>query len=138
MKFQAHQTLWTEYCGIISLGQSQNMKLIQQPDDQWFLLVKLTWSDESMQSIFILNLYIPASNVTDRNVFFSSAPFNLNSMNNSDTIIQNLFIAGDFNFSFGNNICHNTRRLNIPHHFLQFMLFQFGDCINNVKEDISF
>jgi hypothetical protein len=70
------------------------MKLIQQPDNQWFLLVKLAWSDESMQPIFILNLCTPASNAADRNVFFSSASFNLNSMNNSDTIIQNLFIAG--------------------------------------------
>src|SRR6478609_1099806 len=79
MKFQAHQTLWTKYCGIINLSQFQNMELIQQSDDQRFLLIKLTWSDESIQPIFILNLYAPASNAADRNVFFSSIIHQLNS-----------------------------------------------------------
>ncbi|KAG1062722.1 hypothetical protein G6F41_011326 [Rhizopus arrhizus] len=138
MKFQAHQTLWTKYCGIINLSQSQNMELIQQSDDQRFLLVKLTWSDESIQPNFILNLYAPASNAADRNVFFSSVIHQLNSLDSSNTIIQNLFIAGDFNFSFDNKSYHNTRRSNVPQHFLRFMLSQFEDCINHVEDGISY
>ncbi|KAG1275601.1 hypothetical protein G6F66_012744 [Rhizopus arrhizus] len=138
MKFQAHQTLWTKYCGIINLSQSQNMELIQQSDDQRFLLIKLTWSDESIQPIFILNLYAPASNAADRNVFFSSIIHQLNSLDSSNTIIQNLFIAGDFNFSFDNNSYHNTRRSNVPQRFLRFMLSQFEDCINHVEGGISY
>ncbi|KAG1040676.1 hypothetical protein G6F43_012242 [Rhizopus delemar] len=138
MKFQAHQTLWTKYCGILNLNQSQNMELIQQSDDQRSLLVKLTWSDESIEPIFILNLYAPASNVTDRKVFFSNLLHTLHSMNISDTIIQRLFIAGDFNFSLNNNNQHNTRRSNAPHHFLEFLLSQFDDCINSVQEDFTF
>ncbi|KAG0755178.1 hypothetical protein G6F24_012006 [Rhizopus arrhizus] len=138
MKFQAHQTLWTKYCGIINLSQSQNMELIQQSDDQRFLLVKLTWSDESIQPNFILNLYAPASNAADRNVFFSSVIHQLNSLDSSNTIIQNFFIAGDFNFSFDNKSYHNTRRSNVPQHFLRFMLSQFEDCINHVEDGISY
>ena len=138
MKFQAHQTLWTKYCGIINLSQSQNMKLIQQSDDQRFLLVKISWSDESIQPFFILNLYAPASNAVDRNVFFSSILHQLESLDSSNTIIQNLFIAGDFNLSFDNNTYHNTRRSNVPHHFLRFMLSQFEDCINYVEDNISY
>jgi hypothetical protein len=98
------------------------MELIQQSDDQRFLLVKLTWSDEFIQPIFILNLYALASNAADRNVFFSSVLHQLNSTNSSNTIIQNLFIAGDFNFSFDNNTYQNIRRSNPPYHFLRFML----------------
>lgn len=70
--------------------------------------------------------------------FFSSVLHQLNSTDSSNTIIPNLFIAGDFNFSFDNNTYQNTRQSNLPHHFLRFMLFQFDGCIDYVEEDISY
>jgi hypothetical protein len=47
-KFQYHQTIWTEYCGIINNNKALNLETIKTSDDGRMIIAKVTIVDNFM------------------------------------------------------------------------------------------
>ncbi|KAG1368970.1 hypothetical protein G6F61_012730 [Rhizopus arrhizus] len=105
-QFQAQQTFWTYYCGIVSF--STNYILTQIHTDHIFtsdrfLLCKVHHPHNFYEPFYILNVYAPADSNGARRSFFESMVTLLYELNDIITW-NNLIISGDFNYDLARDI----------------------------------
>ena len=105
-QFQAQQTFWTYYCGIVSF--STNYILTQIHTDHIFtsdrfLLCKVHHPHNFYETFYILNVYAPADSNGARRSFFGSMVTLLYELNDIITW-NNLIISGDFNYDLARDI----------------------------------
>ncbi|KAI8330151.1 hypothetical protein EDC96DRAFT_414657, partial [Choanephora cucurbitarum] len=98
-QFQAHQSLWTSNCGIVSFSSSYQFSPDLLPDDDRVILTKVTNPHNLFPPFFILVVYAPASSGRERKTFFNHLLDSLN-LPSLDVDSERLFIAGDFNYSY--------------------------------------
>lgn len=82
MKLQAHSSIWTEHCGVVSLDPSIDIVPILVTIDQRAIICQIAHVNSSFDSITLVNIYAP---------IFSA-------LQDPATIIDAMLIVGDFNY----------------------------------------
>ncbi|KAI9361881.1 hypothetical protein BD770DRAFT_308904, partial [Pilaira anomala] len=99
-QFQAQQTFWTYYCGIISFSPDYILTPINTNNyysSDRFILCKVHHPHQFYEPFYIMNIYAPADSNVNRRSFFEALSDLL--YNLRDTITwDNLIISGDFNY----------------------------------------
>ncbi|OBZ80993.1 Transposon TX1 uncharacterized protein, partial [Choanephora cucurbitarum] len=98
-QFQAHQTLWTFNCGLVSFSPSFTLSDNLLPQIDRAILSRVHHPHNLFDPFYILVVYAPASSGRDRQQFFSLL---LSQLRRPDLALNRdrLFIVGDFNYSY--------------------------------------
>lgn len=98
-QFQAHCSLWTRHCGIVSSNPSFIISANMAPDNDRVILTKVTHPYNAFEPFFVLVLYAPANSGQQRQQFFDQV---LNILHSPalGISLDRLFITGDFNYSY--------------------------------------
>ena len=134
LQLQSKQTIWSHFCGIVNFNENFNIECLKQAEDERYILALITMPEEpSFQPIYLLNIYAPASNAENqRNLFFEDLINMIHSMHESHpNLINNMILAGDFNFCLDSHSDHHTRRGTLPHALVRFLGVHMHDCIND-------
>lgn len=114
MQLQAHDAIWSQHCGIVSLNPSINVESLYTSDDERVITCKIKHVNNLFPSFIIMNIYAPASN-TARYKFYATLlqqsylrlmlqnmTTNIGFSPNTDTYPTDspAFIVGDFNYNF--------------------------------------
>ncbi|KAK4509533.1 uncharacterized protein ATC70_007885 [Mucor velutinosus] len=130
LKFQCHQSFWTQYCAIITVNPALLMEKVHETLDGRLILAKFTLLDNSIQPFYVLNLYAPAEHSSrSKTMFFSNMISMIHSLPNSAAILPSLIVALDFNYSFDSSSSHYT----VEHPctpLIDFVQHNLHDCFN--------
>jgi len=99
MKLQAHSSIWTEHCGVVSLNPSISIVPILVTIDQRSIVCLVTHANNSFDPITLVNIYAPAQ-IRPRETFYANM-LNLpmfRALQDSPAINDSMMIVGDFNY----------------------------------------
>ncbi|KAL7327655.1 hypothetical protein PS15p_206058 [Mucor circinelloides] len=135
IKFQYHQAIWTQHCGIINFNNALNLEKVKVSRDGRMILAKLSIVDNSIPPVYILNIYahsgLTAEKIRDRNQLCKRT---VETLMATPEIIPDLIMAGDFNFSFDSTTRHATRIRARPQELIDFIKGYMKDCLNQKSE----
>ncbi|KAG1035825.1 hypothetical protein G6F43_013167 [Rhizopus delemar] len=131
-QFCSHQSFWTRYCGLLCFDPQYTLTRIPLPEDARCILAKVTHINDQMAPFYILVVYAPASSPRDRLEFFDSllsyrqlAPYD------SDSCVNRMIIAGDFNYSLSSP--SSTNRTSPPPRWLHFLQCHFQNVMVDLR-----
>lgn len=123
-QFCAHQSFWTQHCGIVLLSSALHMHEISLDFTTRAQLVHIQHTDNAFHDFYVLNVYAPAHSKRERYQFFNSLYQHIAPLVNNQIHTDRLFIMGDFNYDLQRSGLH----LNAPSTWLTWLDLHFFNC----------
>lgn len=98
-QFQAHHSLWTRHCDIVSFSSSFVFSSDLIPANDRAILTKVTHPCNAFAPFYVLGIYAPSTSGLQRRQFFDHV-FDLIHTQSLNFNLDRLVIAGDFNYSY--------------------------------------
>ncbi|KAG1508517.1 hypothetical protein G6F47_008389 [Rhizopus delemar] len=131
-QFCSHQSFWTRYCGLLCFDPQYTLTGIPLPEDAHCILAKITHINDQMAPFYILVVYAPASLPRDKFEFFDFLlSYRQLSPYDSDSCVNRMIIAGDFNYSLPSPSSIN--RAPPPPRWLHFPQYHFQNVMVDLR-----